>query len=115
MHPGRACIDCHQSSDGPRLTIAGTVFPTMHEPDDCDGASANVQVVITDANGKVLTLPVNAAGNFYTSSSVAMPFHAKVVSSAGERAMNATQTTGDCNGCHTPTGANSAPGRITSP
>jgi len=29
--------------------------------------------------------------------------------------MTAPQTSGDCNGCHTQTGANGAPGRITLP
>jgi mono/diheme cytochrome c family protein len=29
--------------------------------------------------------------------------------------MGAKQTIGDCNSCHTPTGANGAPGRIAAP
>jgi hypothetical protein len=115
MHPGGACISCHETSGGPRLTIAGTVYPTAHEPDDCDGVSGSLQVVITDANGRTLTLSVNAAGNFYSTSSVAFPFHAKVVSGGAERAMTAAQTSGDCNSCHTVAGANSAPGRIMAP
>ena len=38
MRPGEACISCHSASGGPRLAVAGTVYPTAHEPDDCDGA-----------------------------------------------------------------------------
>jgi hypothetical protein len=42
--------------------------------------------------------------------------HAKVVNGSGvERVMSATLTTGDCNSCHTQSGADSAPGRITIP
>lgn len=119
MHPGVACINCHATKfDAPRFTIAGTVFPTEHEPDDCNGLSgttSGVKVVITGADGKVLTLPVNAVGNFYTTTAVAKPFKAKVVAGTKERAMNAAQTSGDCNSCHTETGANNAPGRIAAP
>ena len=69
----------------------------------------------TDANGHTLTIAVNSAGNFYTTAAVATPFHAKVVYGAAERAMSAAQTSGDCNSCHTESGANSAPGRIMLP
>ena len=39
MNPGRACITCHSTMNGPSLTIAGTVYPTAHEPDLCNGAN----------------------------------------------------------------------------
>ncbi|HXU02452.1 MAG TPA: hypothetical protein VN903_15920 [Polyangia bacterium] len=117
MNPGRACIDCHARGEGPRFTIAGTVYPTVNEPDLCYGAasSSGAQIVITGADGQTLTLSPNAAGNFYSAVAVALPFSAKVVSAAGTRAMMATQTSGDCNSCHTQMGANSAPGRIMLP
>ncbi len=119
MHPGMACIDCHSKQfDAPRFTIAGTVYPTEHEPDDCNGlsgTSSGVKVVITGADGKELAIPVNSVGNFYATTTVAKPFKAKVVAGGKERAMSASQTTGDCNSCHTETGANNAPGRIAAP
>jgi len=117
MNPGMACNQCHSSGEGPRLSIAGTVYPTVREPDRCDGADASsgAQVVITGADGHTLTLSPNAAGNFYTSTSVAAPYRAKVVTATGERAMTAAQTSGDCNSCHTQVGANGAPGRIMLP
>lgn len=118
MHPGVACISCHASSGGeaPRFAIAGTVFPTGHEPNDCYAANVGgAQVIITDANGATLTLDANSVGNFYSSHSVALPYSAKVVYMGKTRAMSATQTTGDCNSCHTQSGANGAPGRITLP
>lgn len=116
MHPGVACINCHDSNQrGPAFAVAGTVFPTAHEPDNCNGAQGGVQVVITDATGKVTTLTVNAVGNFYSAADIQPPFHAKVVSGERERAMVAEQTSGDCNGCHTEQGTKSAPGRIVAP
>lgn len=120
MHPGNACITCHAQrrskgdDDAPRFTIAGTVYPTGHEPNDCNGApSATVEV--TDATGAVTSLPVNAAGNFFTSAAIAAPFHLAVVANGKRRAMGASPPTGDCNSCHTPDGANMAPGRIALP
>jgi mono/diheme cytochrome c family protein len=125
MHPGDECIDCHNKhDDAPFFTIAGTLYPTAHEPDDCNGVngtSAGAKVVITDKNGKVQTLSVNAAGNFYSTRSVALPYRAKVVVGDQEREMDDEQKSGDCNGCHTQQGDNNqggdnkAPGRIILP
>lgn len=116
MHPGDACISCHRSSGGeaPYFTIAGTVYPTGHEPDDCNGTTA-AQVVITDKNGTTLTLTPNSAGNFRSSATVAFPITAKVVSGGRERAMQTPQMSGDCNSCHTQMGTMMAPGRVTLP
>jgi hypothetical protein len=120
MHPGRACITCHDTrDDAPSFRIAGTVYPTVHEPDDCNGASSTggAKVVVTDANGTIVTLTPNAAGNFYDPSraSLVLPYHAKVVRNGLERSMSDAQTIGDCNSCHTVDGANGAPGRIVLP
>jgi hypothetical protein len=113
MHPGMACISCHSSGEGPRFSIAGTVYPTAHEPDDCDGANG-VQVVITGTNGTV-TLTANSAGNFYTRNAVGTPYTATVIANGQTRAMATPQTSGDCNACHTQNGDNGAPGRILAP
>lgn len=118
MHPGVACIDCHRSTDeddAPLYRIAGTVYPTAHEPDDCYGATGSITVEITDANGKAYSLPVNGAGNFFSTARIATPYTAKVVSGGRTRAMVAPQTNGDCNVCHTEQGAEKAPGRIMTP
>ncbi len=114
MRPGGACIQCHDQGRGPRYTVAGTVYPTAHEPDDCYGASGS-QVVITDATGAVFTATANSAGNFYLSSSIQTPYTAKVVSGAKTLAMVGAQTDGDCNGCHTEQGTQKAPGRVMAP
>jgi hypothetical protein len=117
MNPGMACNDCHSRGEGPRFSIAGTLYPTVHEPDLCNGAPSSIgaQVVITGADGRVLTVVPNRTGNFYSEMAVASPYHAKIVTASGERAMTAAQTSGDCNSCHTQAGANGAPGRIMIP
>ncbi len=118
MRPGNPCITCHAQSGGeaPSFSIAGTVYPTAHEPNDCVGVGSGVQVVIMDQNGNTqLTLTTNSAGNFQSEASISKPYRAKVVYNGKERAMSATQTDGNCNSCHTESGANGAPGRIMEP
>ena len=117
MNPGRACTACHSMGDGPALTIGGTVYPTAHEPDLCNGANGanGARVVLTGEDGQTLTLTPHVSGNFDSRTQVALPYRAKVTYMGRERAMAAMQTSGDCNSCHTQTGANSAPGRILLP
>jgi hypothetical protein len=115
MRPGEACQSCHQQRGGPRYTIAGTVYPTAHEPNDCNGAPGPMTVVVTDANNVVVNVPVNSVGNFMSSTRIASPFHVKVVNGTKVRAMVGSLTAGDCNSCHTQNGANGAPGRIVAP
>ncbi|HEY3357330.1 MAG TPA: hypothetical protein VGQ83_29035 [Polyangia bacterium] len=116
MHPGRACNACHGSGGGPIFSIAGTLYPTGHEYNDCNGAGqAGAQVVITGADGRVLTLTPNTNGTFTSYGVIALPYHAKVVAGGRERAMSAAQQSGDCNSCHTQAGASGAPGRIVVP
>ena len=126
MHPGGACIDCHsKGGEGPRYAIAGTVFPSAHEPLDCNGTSTSsagaLSVLITESNGKTHTLSVNSVGNFFYRGTIATPYTAQVMAGSAVRAMAHTQTSGDCNGCHTVDGASTAagadpaPGRIMAP
>lgn len=121
MEPGLACIGCHATTGGeaPTFTIAGTLYPTGHEPDNCNGASGQstgAKIVVTGNNGSSLTLTPNSVGNFFTTTSLPPPYKAKVVSASGsERVMSGTASSGDCNSCHTQNGAQNAPGRITLP
>jgi hypothetical protein len=120
MEPGQACISCHTATRGeaPIFAIAGTLYPTGHEPNNCNGANgtSGAHVVVSGSNGTSITLIPNAAGNFYSSTFLSGPYAAKVVNGSGvERVMVSTTSTGDCNSCHTQIGANSAPGRITLP
>lgn len=110
MRPGDPCSTCHN------FTIAGTLYETEHEMESCNGVSVSgANVVITGSDGTVTTLPVGPGGNFYTSASIVGPFNAKIVYQGRERNMLSPQAFGSCNYCHTPTGANSAPGRIMLP
>jgi hypothetical protein len=120
MAPGQACISCHQASGGeaPNFVIAGTLYPTGHEPNNCNGVSgtAGARVVITGNSGTSIALTPNSAGNFTSSTALSPPYMAKVVNAANaERVMSSTTSTGDCNLCHTQTGASGAPGRVTLP
>jgi mono/diheme cytochrome c family protein len=115
MAPGQACVACHSRGEGPRYSIAGTVYPTAHEPDNCLGSPGGVSVVITGADGAVVTLPVNSAGNFSLRTRVATPYTAKVVAGGKVRVMATPQTNGDCNACHTQAGTSLAPGRVVAP
>jgi hypothetical protein len=123
MHPGAACNACHQVKGGPNLRFAGTVYPTLHEVVDCSGAAPPPQlnVIVTDSRNQTFTLPVNAAGNFLLEAQQGggppprAPFKATVTDGKVTRTMNGSVTSGDCNSCHTVTGANGAPGRILAP
>jgi len=117
MNPGEACITCHQAMRAPQFSVAGTVYPTGHEPDTCNGgpAAAGLSVVITTPSGSVLMLAVNSAGNFSYAGSLGVPYSAEVTYQGRTRAMTARQTNGDCNSCHTQQGASGAPGRIVVP
>ena len=65
MMPGTSCGTCHYyGGAGYPFDVAGTVYATAHEPDDCYGAS-DVTVVVTDATGKDHALAVSKAGSFF--------------------------------------------------
>lgn len=117
MHPGAACNNCHQLTNGPNLRVGGTVFRGPHEPDDCNGAAPSppLMVIIQDSRGRVEQLPVNAVGNFMATDHIRPPLRAGVTDGVNTRMMNGTVNSGDCNGCHTVAGANGAPGRILAP
>lgn len=115
MHPGRACINCHSMHNAPHYTFAGTVYPTTHEPDDCNGLGSGWSVLIIDAAGKQITLTPNLVGSFHSSETFTPPYTAQVIAGGRTRTMLDTQTSGDCNSCHTQNGASSAPGRIVAP
>jgi cytochrome c553 len=117
MEPGNACIGCHATTrEAPRWSIAGTVYPTGHEPSRCEATGvAGAQVTIVDKNGATYTYTANSVGNFMGTDSVALPFTAQVRYTGKVRAMSAPQMSGDCNACHTENGASGAPGRILLP
>jgi mono/diheme cytochrome c family protein len=121
MRPGGACISCHTSMrEGPSLSIAGTVYGSGREVDDCNGLRSTsadpIVVEVTDATGRVIALTPNAAGNFFFEEDfVPFPATAVVRYQGRERRMSTPVPHGDCNACHTLRGAMMAPGRIVVP
>lgn len=114
MDPGRACIECHSKGGGPRFTFAGTVMGKLTEEDNCIGPTG-AQVILVGADGKAVSITTNDVGNFRTNLPLALPYRAKIVANGKTKEMTTPQTSGDCNACHTKTGANAAPGRLTMP
>jgi hypothetical protein len=122
MNPGRACVQCHNSGEGPGWWLGGTLFDTGHVPDGCTPNAAQAadltqaKVIITDVNGTEHTLSVHQSGNFFPNVNIPKgAYHAKVVYQGKTRAMAGAQTNGDCNTCHTDAGVNGAPGRVALP
>ncbi len=115
MNPGRACLSCH----GGRFSFAGTVFPTAHETDMCNGSGvAGASIIVTDATNRSQTITPNSAGNFYSQIAIKPPYTVKLTYQGRERDMTGlttTPTNGDCNSCHTMDGTSGAPGRIMLP
>jgi len=143
MRPGEACLNCHTGGGGtaeddgggddgggggddgggggddgaPLYTLAGTVYPTAHEPNDCvSNRLSGAVVTVFDSTGRAIaTMTVNAAGNFFSTAAVRFPITARVTFQGRERVMTTPQNSGNCNSCHTQNGANGAPGRILAP
>jgi hypothetical protein len=130
MHPGRDCLSCHDDErledpdddDIPDLVIAGTVYPTGHEPSDCYGeSSASLRVVVQSmADGAEVELTPNASGNFMlhrtqAPAGFAPPFAVRLVDGERERMMVTPAPAGSCNACHTQDGTMNAPGRVVAP
>lgn len=115
MHPGVDCIACHQDrGEAEEVRLAGTVYASLMEPDDCFGV-AGVTVELTGADGVVVRMTTNDAGNFTRGQSVATPYTAKLIYDGRERVMTTPQTELSCNSCHGAVGLNAAPGRILVP
>lgn len=123
MYPGRDCITCHNEGGlfgggrGPGLTTAGTVYPTLHEVDDCNGVGGAV-VIITSQGGQSYQFTTSGAGNFYRRSrdgNIPVPYTAAVEYQGRRVAMATEQTDLNCATCHTLEGTNDALGRIAIP
>jgi hypothetical protein len=102
---GTACMSCHNSGGDNEYwwNVAGTVY----KPDSTSLNSNSTFYLFNGPTGTgnpILTLPVDAKGNFYTTSPVSFGsgLYPAVKSSSGEvRYMQSSATNGDCNSCHT--------------
>jgi len=101
---------------GPAFDIAGTVYAGFHRILDCNGESGGT-VETTGADGQILSLTNNTAGNFClpTGRGLQTPYTAKVGVDGVERVMFPTQPNGDFNSGHTQDGDDGARGRIHTP
>jgi hypothetical protein len=120
MNPGLDCASCHSPTGRAhdRLwTVSGTVFSDSNV--DADAGVAEAYVLITDVNGKQLTLRTNEVGNFYTSEPLGALTDVEVQRGPRRLIMNLAvfdggdlSVIGSCNHCHQNPGINGAPGRI---
>jgi hypothetical protein len=124
MSPGENCLECHgggtlpggsatvgdAEDEGPRWTIAGTVYRSFTAPagDGLQGAKVHVR----DAGGRALTLRTNRAGNFYTAERVQFPLRVSVEYGADLLEMELDAAYGGCNACHRVPALQDAPGRV---
>ena len=107
------------------VSVAGTVFPSRAAA--ATQGVEGVEVLVTDANGKQLTLRSNGAGNFYTAESLADLVDIQVQNQTRRMRMDLSvvgggslRQVGSCNRCHldapsglSPTlGQQGAPGRL---
>jgi hypothetical protein len=104
MDPGGDCLSCHGGQvSAPRWTVAGTLYGAPYVPGSAGLEGAHV--LVTDANGRSLTLRTNRVGNFYTAESLAFPLHVCAVRGGTTSCMGEAVTRGSCNVCHGPHGA----------
>jgi hypothetical protein len=129
MMPGQNCLQCHVeggSASFHAFSVAGTVYATPDAGEN-DGVQG-VEILVTDATGRQLTLISNGAGNFYTAEDLVPPLQVAAQWGATRMNMNETPPGGQaghppartpCNLCHTVPGNNggianfmNAPGRL---
>ena len=110
MRPGEDCLACHNGNQAREWSVAGTVYsdPNAPQGDGEEGA----QVIVTDANGRVLTITTNSVGNFYTAEALAAPLHVQVQRGSFKMVMRNATTSGGCNSCHMQPPQAGAPGRL---
>jgi hypothetical protein len=104
---GTACLSCHNTggSNAYWWVAAGSVY----KPDTSLLAVGSTVYLFTKGNGgstPVAVLPVDAKGNFYTSTifGYGSGLYPGVKSSSGNaRYMQSSTTNGDCNSCHNKT------------
>jgi hypothetical protein len=113
MMPGDNCLRCHNpisDTGAPPWSAGGTVFPAT-DAKTTDGVMGAV-VEITDAQGKVVKLTTNEAGNFYTAEALEAPLRVALTHDGKRIEMPVDAPAGSCNACHSLPPVGGAPGRI---
>ena len=102
MKPGGTCISCHEDQGAPEYSIAGTIFDSTSQANDCYGLSG-VTIKVVDDNGLSYETTANEAGNFYllqADAPVVFPATVSLTDGIDEVFMVTDLVVGDCNGCH---------------
>ncbi len=110
MMPGQDCGSCHDGRQASRWSVSGTVYADPFAPESAGVEGA--EVLVTDADGRALTLRSNSAGNFYTAEELRAPLKVQVQRGTRRMAMIDHAWSGSCNSCHRDPPAEGAPGRV---
>jgi hypothetical protein len=122
MNPGVPCMGsgCHTAQSTTVLTAAGTIYPLngSHDENNCNGldstmVGAAIAFFDPDTGGEfVPRLPINSAGNFFTTRVLLPSYNVRVIVNGRVIDMIAPVTDGNCNYCHSAEGTMGAAGRI---
>jgi hypothetical protein len=99
MKPGEDCLRCHGAGSELHWYAAGTVY--LDKQTKAGDGVQGIEVVLTDAHGRTISLETNGAGNFYTAEALAFPAKAEVRRKGKTLAMPIEVPEGGCNSCHT--------------
>jgi hypothetical protein len=110
--PGSNCLSCHTpgnlpNGDDPALIfhVAGTAHADLLGKEPLVGASVRV----TGADGVIVAMTTDEAGNFWSTEAVVFPIRAKIYAHPSEIEMPITQPIASCNACHRCGGAAGGP------
>lgn len=97
---GMDCLSCHGDVTmelDSRWTVAGTLYDTATGTNPLAGAT----IIVTDADGKELSLVSASNGNFFTTEPVTLPLSVRASACPDDITMSSPATDGSCNTCHT--------------
>lgn len=114
MDPGQNCMACHHSgAEAKAWTVGGTVYGAVDA--EVNAGVSGVRVRVTDATGWTFSLRSNQSGNFYSAEPVTYPLTLCLERSGSSLCMQATDSGGSCNTCHTLPPSGEAAGRLYAP
>ncbi len=93
---GRDCMQCHAGGGGeaPTFAFGGTLY------DGNGKAVVGAEIRVVDANGKAASVYTGPEGNFHSSGTLTMPWHAGARNATSKALMISSLTYGGCNKCH---------------
>ena len=109
---GQSCLNCHNE-----FSSGGTIYKYLDATSSESTTIANNHTVkLILADGTIVTMLIgNGNGNFRTKAIINQTFTASIIDETGAtiRTSGTHQSSSlNCNSCHTSSGSNSAPGRI---